>query len=296
MRLLCFALFLAGCVTAPVAAPTAEQIADREAEQEQQRRDSWLQANQARLDSLANDARALAGRTDTLEPPSWRGGSGPIEAMQARCEPLLSDLGAFAAELQAAEAEHREPLPGLPAGWASSDAAESHRAELVRTCDELPPLLTRWQEAEATRAQAEAARDALEKRTGRAARAVATADATLRDIVGDPVFVAYLDSLDGWQRAATVALRESRRPEPDADRLARARRGEADAQSRYEARHAAITLAISGRSAELLGDIDRAVKSLRRLGDRDRAAVLALFPPEVTPASPILLQFLEERL
>ncbi len=299
MRLFCLAVLLAGCATIQPSPPSAEELATEQERIEEQRRTAWLADHQELLSTLKARSDTLGAARDAVlaSTPSWRTGPAVLGDVIARCEATRADVAAFRTEVEGPLRElGGDALPGLPPAWASPSAVVDRHQELEAHCIYLPPLLTRWEAAEATKAEAATARAALKKRTAKAAGAVSKADATLRDIVGDHAFVAYLDSLDTWQWAATVALRESRKPEPDEQRLEEARRGETEAHAGYQAEHGSITLKISGRSTELLDDIDAAVKRLKRLKEADRDAVLGLFPPEVTPASPILLQFLRDRL
>lgn len=299
MRFLWLALALAGCATTKAPAPAVELTPEEQAAQDEARTQAWIEAHRDTLHQLVAKAEALDGAKDRIldTTTSWRVDPAVLETAQRDCPGVLTELTSLAESVDAHMADGGfDALPLLPSGWNSAAAIGAHRKALGERCDAVPELMAQQERAEATKADALAAREALTKRTAKAAKAVAKADEVLRDIVGDGTFLAYLDALDGWSRAATVALRESRKPEPDADKLADARAGEAAAKAAYDARMAGVTLAISGRSSELTDAVDAAIKQLKKLKEDDRAAVLGLFPPEVTPASSILLQLIDQRM
>ncbi len=301
MRIVCCLVLLLGCATTRVSQPPPDEIAAQEAAAEAAHRAAWLEANTDVLRQLAARAEGLATSRDGLieTTRSWRVGVDVLFDAAALCGSLLSEFEALAESLSGHLDEFGgDALPGLPEGWADREAVGTQRRLLGNRCEALPELITTAEKALAVEAEATAAREQLDrsKRTRKAADAVDEADRVLRDVVTDAVFVAYLDALDAWQVAATSALRESKRRTVEEAKLAEAREGEQAAKAEVGVLNATITLAISGRSGEVSDAISAAVKAMKRLKTDDRAAVLTLFPPEVTPASTVLLQLIGDRL
>ena len=292
---------LFGCATTKAPPPSAEEVAGQGAEAEAARRVAWLEKHRDVVLQLMARAEALeAAKGELLSvSTSWRVGYAVLEQAAASCPSLLSEMEGFAEALSGQlDAYGDQQLPGLVEGWQDLEGLGEQRTDLRARCEALPGLISTAEQALAVEAEAEQARDALAqgRRTGPATDSVAAADAVLREIVGHTVFVDYLDAIDAWQVAATVALRESRKGERDEARLQAARTAELQAEHAVGALNATITLAISGRSNELNDAIAAAVKALKRLKEDEQQAVLALFPPEVTPASLVLLQLVQDRL
>lgn len=291
------AALLAAC--APKAPPrTAAEQAALEAQERAEHQQAWLEQHRGELAALGERAGALQARVDALlsATASWRVGGDALEGARAGCPGLQAELetyGHAVAEAQAAFGGAQ--LPGLPEGWGGPGLAGPPRAVGAR-CAELPELLRRWQEADRIERESAAIRGGMRGNAARAAAAVGAADALLRTIVGNPTFVAYLDALDRWQETANAALRAARRPDASPEEVASAARAEAAAEGRYQAQHGVITLKISGRSGQLLEALDAAVGALRKLSTAERTSLLLLFPPEVTPASPVLIQLLQDRI
>lgn len=301
MRILWMLALLGGCATTGAPVPPASAPALSDAEAQEARRAAWLRDHRdvhLQLMARAEGLDAAKGEL-LLTTESWRGGLDVLHQASAACPPLLTEAQTFTEALSARlDAYGGEALPGLTTGWTSLDGVEDQREELARRCAALPELIAAAMGALAVEAEAEAAREDLSQResTRKAADAVADADRVLRDIVTDAVFVDYLDAIDGWQRAATTALREARKPQIDEARLSDARVEEAAAEQAVGLLNATITLAISGRSDELTTAISAAGEALKGLDTHKQQAVLALFPPEVTPASLVLLQLVGDRL
>ncbi len=216
----------------------------------------------------------------------------PAAAQAAGVEAHGEEIGALAE----AEAGGVERLPGLPTGWDAPQPAAAQAPS--ERCERLAELGREVEEAAAVEAQAIEARSVLEgaRRTAPAVAAVSGADAALREAVTDALFVRYLDALDGWQEAATVALRASLEQGTPAEVVAGTQAESDAAGAAVSSLNAAITLAIAGRSGAVSDTVAAAVKALKKLEPPEREAVLALFPPEVTPASPVLLQLIGDRI
>ncbi len=298
---LILALLLAGCATTKAPVLTPEEQAAREAEAEAAHRTAWLQANEEALRDLSARAGGLAATGGELEHAtrSHRGGVAGLEAAGERCDAVRAELETYAEALSGRLDEYGDPsLPGLPDGWASMAGVGEQRRAVGEACDRVPELISTAEKelAAAEDARGEQERLAQGRRTKKAVDAVAKADEVLRGVVGDSLFVRYLDALDAWQVAATMALREERKPEPDAEALKTKRRASVMAEEHVAAINGSISLTISGRSNEVSDAIAAAGKALKPLSEEDRTAVLGAFPPEVTPASSVLHQLIEDRI
>ncbi len=307
MRSLWVLCLLMGCATprapapAPAPTPTAEEQAAADAQMRLEHRAAWEEAHGEELQALALRAQELASeRADLLDATGTsRVGEAVLEPAIARCGALLEGIRAHAAAVHDhAESYGSETLPLLPGGWNELAAVASQGWGVERRCAQVPEMLAAARRATTLKAQAEQQRQELlqGRKTGPAVKAVAAADAALRDVVTDALFLRYVDAIDAWQRAATTALRESRKRDVDARALARAQEASDARQADVGALNAAVTLAIAGRSGEVSDAVAAAVKALKKLGAEDQQAILDLFPPQVTPASSVLLQLVGDRL
>jgi hypothetical protein len=292
---------LSGCATTPAPQPSAEELAAQEVQAREAQQSAWLAGHTELLSELRTEADTLADVRARIfvTTASWRTDPRLLNDALVDCPLVLETLDTLAQAVGDHVLESGfDALPSLPEGWNTADALNEQGSTLAERCGDVPGLIAEHERAQIAKTEAEAARTALaqNRRTKKAADALADADETLRDVVGHDLFVDYLDGMDAWQVAATQALRESVKPEPDAARLAELRELETAAKQRVGALNAGITLKISGRSNEVNDSVKAATKALEGLSEDDRAAVLAAFPPEVTPASTILIQLVTDRL
>jgi hypothetical protein len=286
---------LVGCAAprgpAPTEAVTAVDPAAAQA--------AWVEAHGEEIGALAARADALATRRRAVleADVSRRTARAELDERLRACLALGDEIAAYADDVAAtAEAGGVERLPGLPTGWDAPQPAAAQAPS--ERCERLAELGREVEEAAAVEARAIEARSVLEgaRRTAPAVAAVSGADAALREAVTDALFVRYLDALDGWQEAATVALRASLEQGTPAEVVAGTQAESDAAGAAVSSLNAAITLAIAGRSGAVSDTVAAAVKALKKLEPPEREAVLALFPPEVTPASPVLLQLIGDRI